>query len=128
MEKGGVDDRRMENEEMRQFIDKNESSFTNEDLRKMQKIFKNPAMTKSDIVIAWKNNEIIRIADAGDYEYVFEDFVKFEDGFEKELKNEITYETFLKELKKGYGKSGCVQIARLFELTNGVWYDNEYVG
>ena len=113
---------------MRQFIDKNESSFTNEDLRKMQKIFKNPAMTKSDIVIAWKNNEIIRIADAGDYEYVFEDFVKFEDGFEKELKNEITYETFLKELKKGYGKSGCVQIARLFELTNGVWYDNEYVG
>lgn len=111
---------------MIQIIERKESSFTDSDLKKMQEMYKNPTLTKSDIVIAWENNEIVRIADAGDYKYAYEDFAKFENGFEKELRNEMDYETFLQEIKKGYGKSGCVQIARLFELSNGIWYDNEY--
>lgn len=112
---------------MIQFIEREENSFTDEDLKKMQEIFQNPDLTKADIVNAWNENEIVRIADAGDYQYAFEDFAKFEDGFEKEVRNEMDFETFLTELKKGYGKSGCVQIARLFELSNRIWYDNEYV-
>ena len=103
-----------------------ENSYTDEDLKYLQEIFQNTEMTKEDIVMAYENNEIVRIADAKDYQYVYEDFVQFEDGFEKEVRNELSFEQFMEELKKGYGKSGCVQIARLFELSNGIWYDNEY--
>lgn len=102
------------------------NSYTNEDLKYLQTIFQNPEMTKEDIVMAWENNEIVRIADAKDYEFAYEDFAQFEDGFEKEVKNELSFEQFMTELKKGYGVSGCVQVARLFELSNGIWYDNEY--
>ena len=103
-----------------------ENSYTDEDLKYLQEIFQNPEMTKDDIVMAYENNEIVRIADAKDYQYAYEDFAQFEDGFEKECRNELSFEQFMEELKKGYGNSGYVQIARLFELSNGIWYDNEY--
>lgn len=112
---------------MIQKITRSEESFTDADLSVMRTMFNNPALTKADIVTAWENNEIVRIADAGDYKYAYEDFAKFEDGFDKELRNKMDFDTFLNEFKKGYGKSGCVQVARLFELSNGIWYDNEYV-
>ena len=83
-------------------------------------------MIKEDIVKAYENNEIVRIADAKDYQYAYEDFAQFEDGFEKEERIEISFEQFMTELKKGYGNSSYVQISRLFELSNGIWYDNEY--
>lgn len=102
------------------------NSYTNEDLKYLKTIFQNPEMTKEDIVMAYENNEIVRIADAKDYQYAYEDFAQFEDGFEKECRNELSFEQFMTELKKGYGVSGCVQVARLFELSNGIWYDNEY--
>lgn len=58
----------------------------------------------------------------------YEDFCNFENGFDKDCRNEMTYEEFCAELAKGYGNSDCVQIARLYEDKNGViWYDNEYV-
>ena len=47
--------------------------------------------------------------------------------FDKDTKIEINYGEFVEELKKGYGKSKYVQIARLFELSDGIYYDNEYV-
>lgn len=102
------------------------NSYTDEDLKHLQEIFQNPEMTKDDIVMAYENNEIVRIADAKDYQYAYEDFAQFENGFEKEARNELSFEQFMTEFKKGYGKSGCVQVARLFELSNGIWYDNEY--
>lgn len=40
----------------------------------------------------------------------------------------LSYEEFLIELKKGYGKSNYVQIARLLELSDGIFYDNSYCG
>lgn len=101
-------------------------SYTDEDLKYLQEIFHNPEMTKEDIVMAYENNQIVRIADSKDYEYAFEDFVSFEEGFEKEARNKMSFDEFMVELKKGYGKSGCVQVARLFELSNGIWYDNEF--
>ena len=110
-----------------QSIERDVRSFTDADLTKMQKMFSNSNLTKQDIVDAWNNGNIVRIADAGDYKYAFYDFAQFEDGFEKECKVNITYEEFVKELEKGYGKSVYIQIARLFELSNGIWYDNEYV-
>ena len=104
-----------------------EESYTDDDLKYLREIFHNPDLTKSDIIQAYENNDIVRIADAGDYEYAYEDFAKYEDGFEKSVQNKFSYDDFINELKKGYGKSGCIQVARLFELSNGVWYDNEYV-
>lgn len=91
-----------------------------------RKIFNNKKITVKDLVFAHENNFIVRIADSKDYKYAYEDFAKYEDGFEKEVSNNLTFDEFMTELKKGYGKSGCVQIARLFELSNGIWYDNEY--
>lgn len=111
---------------MKQFNLADVNSYTDEDLKYLQEIFQNPEMTKDDIVMAYENNEIVRIADAKDYQYAYEDFAQFEDGFEKECRNELSFEQFINELKKGYGESDCVQVARLFELSNGIWYDNEY--
>lgn len=58
----------------------------------------------------------------------YDDFFKFENGFDEDARNNLTFEEFCAELDKGYGNSGCVQIARLYEDENGViWYDNDYV-
>ena len=75
-------------------------SYTDVDLKKKKKIFQNPYLTKSDIVQAYENNDIVRIADKGDYEYAYEDFAKYEDGFEKSVQNKLSYDDFINELKK----------------------------
>ena len=52
----------------------------------------------------------------------YEDFIKDEDY-------NMTFEEFCKELDKGYGNSDCIQIARLYETSDGkVWYENDYCG
>lgn len=100
--------------------------FTENDINTLRKVFNNREITEDDIFSAWQQCLIVRIADAEDYKYAYEDFAKFEDGFEKEVSNKLTFVEFMNELKKGYGKSDCVQIARLIELENGIWYDNDY--
>ena len=77
--------------------------------------------------INFYNKEIVKIADRNDYKTAYEDFCNFEKGFDKDTRIEINYGEFVEELKKGYGKSKYVQIARLFELSDGIYYDNEYV-
>lgn len=57
----------------------------------------------------------------------YDDFCEFENGFDKDARNELTFEEFCTELDKGYGESIYVQIARLYEDKDGVvWYDNEF--
>ena len=101
---------------------------THEDIRYLQKIFNNDSLTDKDIKNMYENKEIIKIADKNDYLSAYEDFCKYEDGFDDEIKTKISYERFICELKKGYGESDCIQIARLFELSDGIYYDNEYCG
>ena len=63
----------------------------------------------------------------GNRKEAYEDFCEFEKGFDEDTRNNLTFEEFCVELDKGYGNSGCVQVARLYEDDNGViWYDNEY--
>ena len=57
------------------------------------------------------------------HKQAYEDFVDFEKGFGG---TDLSYENFLIEFNKGYGKSDYVQIARLFELSDGIYYDNYY--
>lgn len=57
----------------------------------------------------------------------YDDFVEFESGFDENCRTTLTYEEFCIELDKGYGNSDYLQVARLYEDENGVWYDNEYV-
>jgi hypothetical protein len=65
----------------------------------------------------------------GNREDAYKDFIDFEMGFREDCRSILTYGEFCIELKKGYGNSDYVQIARLYEDENGiVWYDNDYVG
>lgn len=68
----------------------------------------------------------IKIAEKGDYKKAYKDFCDFESGFSEDCRNDMTFEEFMTEFKKGYGNSGCVQIARLFENDNGIFYDLDY--
>lgn len=56
--------------------------------------------------------------------------IEFEKGFDDPdnpyLK--MSYQEFCDELDMGYGNSDYLQIARLFEDSDGkIWYDNEYI-
>lgn len=55
-------------------------------------------------------------------------YMNFEMGFDDpEVRNLMSYYDFCQELDKGYGKSGCPEIARLYEDKDGkIWYDKEY--
>ena len=68
----------------------------------------------------------VRIAKKGDYKKAYKDFCNFEKGFDEDVRVTMSYDDFVKELEKGYGESGCVQIARLFENEYGIFYDNNF--
>jgi hypothetical protein len=101
--------------------------FTGRDLHTVRCMYNNNKITKKDLIKAEKEGVIVKIAEAGDYKGAYLDFMRDESIYADAGIN-ITFSTFMQEFKKGYGKSSYVQIARLFELSNGVWYDNEYVG
>lgn len=63
-------------------------------------------------------------------EEAYDAHIEFEMGFDDPRMREImSFNEFCKELDLGYGKSGYIQIARLYEDKDGkIWYDNEYVG
>ena len=107
-------------------IERVETDFTDYDVAYMRMIFNNNGLSKDDIIDMLNDKEIVKIADRNDYKTAYEDFCNFEKGFDKDTRIEINYGEFVEELKKGYGKSKYVQIARLFELSNGIYYDNEY--
>ena len=94
--------------------------FTNEDLEKIKTVLN---LSENEFIELIKNNDIIKIAN--DYESAYKDFVDFENDYDG---TDLSYEKFLIELKKGYGKSNYVQIARLLELSDGIYYDNCYCG
>lgn len=102
-----------------QQIDLDESAtWTGQDLEKLKAIFE--IETIDDIIYLWETNQIVRIADTDDYEYAYEDYLRDENELN------VTLDEFKAELKKGYGKSKYLPIARLIELSNGIYYDNEY--
>lgn len=100
-------------------------TFTEADLSKVRAMYSNALISMRELIKAEEDGTIVKIAEAGDYKKAYEDFLLDEETYDG---TRMTYDEFMTEFRKGYGKSGCVQIARLFELSNGVWYDNEYVG
>lgn len=100
-------------------------TFTEADLSKVRAMYSNASISMRELIKAEEDGTIVKIAEAGDYKKAYEDFLLDEETYDG---TRMTYDEFMTEFRKGYGKSGCVQIARLFELSNGVWYDNEYVG
>lgn len=54
----------------------------------------------------------------------------YEMGFDNpDVRELMSFDEFCKELEFGYGNSGYIQIARLYEDKSGkIWYDNEYAG
>lgn len=76
----------------------------------------------------------IKICEAGDYKKAYRQHVEFEMSFVDsngkpayKKSDMISYAKFVKEIKKGYGNSEYLQIARLLETDDGIYYDNEYV-
>jgi hypothetical protein len=100
-------------------------TFTEADSSKVRAMYSNASISMRELIKAEEDGTIVKIAEAGDYKKAYEDFLLDEETYDG---TRMTYDEFMTEFRKGYGKSGCVQIARLFELSNGVWYDNEYVG
>ena len=94
--------------------------FTNNDLEKIKTVLN---LSEKEFIGLIENNDIIKIAN--DYESAYKDFVDFENDYDG---TNLSYEEFLIELKKGYGKSNYVQIARLLELSDRIFYDNSYCG
>ena len=94
--------------------------FTNNDLEKIKTVLN---LSEKEFIGLIENNDIIKIAN--DYESAYKDFVDFENDYDG---TNLSYEEFLIELKKGYGKSNYVQIARFLELSDGIFYDNSYCG
>lgn len=94
--------------------------FTNEDLEKIKTVLN---LSEKEFIGLIENNDIVKIAN--DYESAYKDFVDFENDYGG---TNLSYEEFLIELKKGYGKSNYIQIARLLELSDGIFYDNSYCG
>jgi len=79
----------------------------------------------AEFIEAIKKKDVVKISK--DYKSAYESYVEFEKSFGENEFDVLSYEDFMKELRKGYGKSGSVQIARLFELSDGIYYDNNYV-
>lgn len=102
-----------------------EDNWSNEDVEKCQAIF-DWKITKKDLCEAVENHVITRIADAFDYDYAYEEWFDFENGFSEDTREKISKDKFIEEINKGYGKSEYVQIGRLICLSNGIWYDEEY--
>ena len=100
-------------------------SWTDEDIEILKTVYPN-LEEKEDAIELWACNTMVRIADCGDYEYAYEDFLLDHEDDPDQDGEVISYEDFVRELKKGYGKSQHLEISRLFELSNGIWYDNEY--
>lgn len=72
--------------------------------------------------------DIVKLVEKGEYKLLYEDYVEYEKSFENDYITSkiLSYEDFMKEFKKGYGKSGCIQVARLVELDDGIYYDRDY--
>lgn len=74
-------------------------------------------------------NNIVYLCD--NRKEAYEMHIEYESGFDYDDNPylEMSYEEFCEELDKGYGKSDCIQIARLYEDSHGgIWYDNDYCG
>lgn len=95
--------------------------FNDKDLKILRKLFND--LSENEINELYDEKGFIKVAD--DYESAYKDFVDFEEEFDG---TDLSYDKFLTELKKGYGNSNYVQIARLFELSDGIYYDNYYCG
>lgn len=107
-------------------IERVESDFTDYDVAYMRTIY-GDIKSKDELIDMLNENVIVKIADRNDYETLYKDFCDFENGYPKDMRSELSYDDFITEFKKGYGNSEHVQIARYFELSNGIYYDNYYV-
>lgn len=104
-----------------------EYTFTEEDLKLLSRVFPAITVTNQSINTLIHDKDLVKIAEQGDYKRAYEDFIDFESSYPEDLSNKLSFEDFKKELLKGYGNSSCLQVARLIILSNGVWYDNNYV-
>ena len=100
-----------------------ENYFSDNDLQTCKTIFGDPNLTKKDLLDLYKDHSIVKVGDT--LEDAYNDYVEFEECACTPYQV-VSYETFIEEVQKGYGVSGCIQIARLFILESGVWYDNDY--
>ena len=93
--------------------------FNEYDIQILQSIYTN-VNTIDDIINLINNGSMVKISET--YINAYVDYVNSSDS------NILSYSDFVQELNKGYGNSSHVEISRLFQLSNGIWYDKEYAG
>lgn len=64
-----------------------------------------------------------RICDKDNYATAYD---YFQVNADKKVAASLNYEKFVEEFQKGYGKSEYLDIARLINQYNGIWYDEAY--
>lgn len=98
----------------------NPCAWTDEDVKTLQNVYEGIETTE-DITDLYKSCVMYKVADKGDYHAAYKDYAEDTD-------NPVDFYTFLHELQKGHGNSGIIDISRLVELSNGIWYDRDYCG
>lgn len=73
------------------------------------------------------DEDFVKICDKGDYKSAYNDFIKFEMGFDEEFRNICSFDEFVKQIQKGYRQSDYTQISRLIETNQGIFYDNLFI-
>lgn len=101
-------------------------SFTAEDIKILHNIYGDLIHNNEDAYRAFSDNVFSFEAVRGDYKTLYKNHCEYEAGFDEGFRDDVDYETFVEEFHKGYGESDHLQIARLFELSCGIFYDNEY--
>lgn len=105
-----------------------ELQFTQEDVTILREIYGDAIKSSKDAFIELENGTFVFEALPNDYQTVYKNHCEYENEFDENFRDNISYEDFIKELKQGYGNSDHLQIARLFTLSCGIFYDNEYLG
>lgn len=97
-----------------------------DDIKKFQSVLSGlPAVDEKEINEAIDDSIVFWALDREDAYFEFEG----NNDFDELRANGIdpTFEWFCSELDKGYHGSGSIEIARLIETSNGIFYDKEYV-
>lgn len=95
-------------------------NWNESDLEKAQRCCNIQTSAELDELIV--NEVFIKIAEPGDYEEAYRDYLA---ANPTEL-DWVSFKDFMEEIQEGYGGCDTLEIARLLVLSQGIYYDRDY--